>query len=260
MMGPDQNPAGLENGIIDILSDPPIFILILVLGQLAFAITAFAGGYLSPEPLIKRLAFPPDYASPKIYLLTCLGSIFVLAVSLAAAYGASLVANPDESLAALFDKMTIGWSIPFVILIALLPGFIEEILFRGYLQTRLLKRWSPTIAIGVSSILFAIAHIALPAIALALILGVWFGYIAYRTGSIGPGIACHAFVNGGLNLWRMIIKFGEIPETTQHIFNGSFVAVGLVCFILSIRELIRLPVPESALRATTTNLYSSETP
>ena len=51
------------------------------------------------------------------------------------------------------------------------------------------------------------------------------------------------FVNGGLNLWRMIIKFGEIPETIQHIVNGSFVAVGLVCFVLSIRELQGLPIP-----------------
>lgn len=245
LMGQGTEPDQLSDKIMDSMTDPPVFILTLVLGQVAFAIVALLAGYLSPEPLRQRLAFPPNRASGKIYLLTMLGSIFVLALAMSAAYGMTLVVDPDGSVEGLFSKMTIGWLIPFCLLIAFLPGFIEEILFRGYIQTRFLKRWSPPAAIALSSILFAIAHVSPHAIALALILGVWLGYIAYRSGSIGPGIACHAFVNGGLNVWRMIAKFGEIPETTQYIVSGVAVAIGLVCFFLAIIELRKLPKPDS---------------
>ena len=131
--------------------------------------------------------------------------------------------------------MTPGWGVIFVLLIAFLPGFIEETMFRGYIQQRFMTRWSPWKAIGVTSVLFALVHVTPHGMAVALPLGVWFGYIAWKCGSIGPCIACHAFVNGGLNTWRLIAKFGELSEQTQYIVSGVLVAIGFVAFIMACR-------------------------
>lgn len=236
---------GSPPDLLEMLTDPPVFILLLILGQLGFAIVAFAAGHFSPEPMRQRVAFPAKPASKKIYLLTMLGSIFVLAIAALAANAMTLLFEPDKSFENLFEKMTIGWAIPFVLLIGILPGFFEEILFRGYVQTRFLKRWSPPVAIAVSSILFGIAHVAPHSVALATVFGIWFGYIAWRCDSIGPGILCHFFVNAGLNLWRMIVKFAEISDTVQWVVSVVLVVVGLICFVLAIRELQKLPPPTS---------------
>ena len=44
-------------------------------------------------------------------------------------------------------------------LIALVPGFCEEVFFRGYMQRRLLQAWSPWSAILVTSLLFGVLHL-----------------------------------------------------------------------------------------------------
>lgn len=79
---------------------------------------------------------------------------------------------------------------------ALLPALGEELMFRGYVQRRLLERWRPPWAIGVTSALFALGHGDIAYAAFTLPVGLWLGYLAWRTGSIVPGIAAHAFVNG----------------------------------------------------------------
>ncbi|MCA9238851.1 MAG: CPBP family intramembrane metalloprotease, partial [Planctomycetales bacterium] len=139
------------------------------------------------------------------------------------------------------DKVTPLWGLLFVLLIALSPGFVEELLFRGYIQGRLLQRWRPAWAIGVTSVLFGLVHVAPHTVVLATVLGVWLGIVAWRTGSIVPTIVCHAFVNGSVNAWRLIVKFSGMSETVQYIGVGLFVAVGLVFFVIACRMLAANP-------------------
>lgn len=237
--------AQLGDKVMESMTNPGMFLLTLVLGQAAFAITTLAAARLSPEPMMQRVGLRGSPVPTKLYLLSMLGSIFVLAVAIGCVTLVSLVFTADGSVATLFDKMTPAWGVAFVVLIAVLPGFIEETLFRGYMQTRFLKRWNPLRAILLSSTLFALAHITPHAIAVALPLGIWFGYIAWRTNSIVPGIACHAFVNGGLNIWRLVAQFAELSENVQMICNGIFVVAGLVGFIAAIKMMANLPQPET---------------
>lgn len=223
--------------IIERMTTPGLFLLTLVLGQAAFAAVTLMAGRLSPEPTMQRLGYLGARVPIKLYLLTMAGSILVLALAIGLVYLVAIFIPPDKSVEKLFENMTPLWGIAFVVLIAFLPGFIEETMFRGYIQTRLLKRWKPALAIGVSSTLFALVHITPHAIAVAFPLGVWFGYIAWKTNSIGPGIACHAFVNGGLNVWRLVVKFGELSETVQYVCNGIFLLFGVVCFLLAMKML-----------------------
>ena len=46
---------------------------------------------------------------------------------------------------------------------------------------------------------------------------------------------CHFFVNSGLNAWRMLIKFGDISETGQHVVHASALLIGIICFTVYFR-------------------------
>ena len=128
----------------------------------------------------------------------------------------------------------------FVFCIAIFPGIGEELLFRGYVQKRLLQRWSPAWAIGVTSAIFAVVHIQPHTVVAAFPLGIWLGFLAWKCGSIGPSILCHAFINGLINAWRVVVKFGDVPEGVQTVVEGFCVLVGLVCSVLLLRQVSRV--------------------
>lgn len=95
-----------------------------------------------------------------------------------------------------FEDLTTVWGILIALTIALAPGFIEEIAYRGFLQRGLLKRCKPFVAIGISSIIFGLAHIKPQEIIFTTFMGLWLGIIAYKMNSIWPTIICHITING----------------------------------------------------------------
>lgn len=80
--------------------------------------------------------------------------------------------------------------------ICLLPAVCEECFFRGVLQ-RLLRPGGAWLAIWGQSILFALLHRKLAAVAFALPAGLLFGWLAEVTGGLRLGIGLH-FVNNTL--------------------------------------------------------------
>ena len=130
--------------------------------------------------------------------------------------------------------MTNTWAVPFILLIGLLPGIAEEILFRGYVQRRFVDRWGPAAGIAVTSIIFGLFHVTPHGIALATIIGVWLGVLAYRTGSIVPGILCHAAINSGWNVWQVGKKLWGLPETPSTATSVIGITLMVLFFALSI--------------------------
>ena len=86
-------------------------------------------------------------------------------------------------------------------LLALASGFGEEIAFRGYLQSRLAQRYNPGTAVMIVAVLFALSHpvgdVSNPLlyIATAVLVGILFGTVFVRTGSLWMGIALHTVWN-----------------------------------------------------------------
>jgi membrane protease YdiL (CAAX protease family) len=220
------------------LSTPTLFMLIAGSAQLAFGLVTLVAAWLSTTPLRQRLGLVRAKQSWTIYPLTMLGSIAVLAIGLCFAVALTWIIPADPGVEKLFEDITPENAVPFVVFIAVFPGVIEELLFRGYVQRRLLERWRPARAIVVSSLLFALVHVQPHHVVLAFPLGLWFGTIAWRTGSVYPSMLCHAFVNGGLNAWRMIVKFGDVPEATQSVVHIGALLLGVVCLMASINLLI----------------------
>jgi membrane protease YdiL (CAAX protease family) len=82
-----------------------------------------------------------------------------------------------------------------VIVFGLLSGTAEEIFFRGFMQTRLRARWSPAVAVAVTSACFALMHLEWLLAVLVFVLALYLGFITELSGSALPAIACHVVNN-----------------------------------------------------------------
>jgi membrane protease YdiL (CAAX protease family) len=82
-----------------------------------------------------------------------------------------------------------------VIMASLVAPFTEEPAFRGYCQEILERDFSGPVAIVISSVFFALAHIThgflWPKLLVYFLVGLVFGVTAYLTNSILPGIPVH---------------------------------------------------------------------
>lgn len=102
---------------------------------------------------------------------------------------------------ALFAPTQVIVTLLLTTILAFASGFGEEIAFRGYLQSRIAQRYNHPIAVAIVAVLFALSHplsfAANPLLyfATAILVGILFGTIFARTGSLWMGIALHAVWN-----------------------------------------------------------------
>ena len=64
-----------------------------------------------------------------------------------------------------------------------------------------------------TAMLFSIIHGNLPQICVTFFMGIWLGVLAWRTGSVWPGMVCHACWNGAWQLWAIGNRFEVLPDT-----------------------------------------------
>ncbi len=87
----------------------------------------------------------------------------------------------------------------FLIVLGLLAGLaplVEELVFRGLLYGWLESRWGSGLAVVVSSLAFAAAHVEPAHVLLVLPLGILFGLLRWRTRSLWPSLVAHVANNG----------------------------------------------------------------
>ena len=84
-----------------------------------------------------------------------------------------------------------------MLVISVLPGIGEEIMFRGVLQNSL-HRWTknPHVAIWVAAFIFGAIHMQFYGLIPRMMLGAVFGYIYVWSGNIWYPIIAHAINNG----------------------------------------------------------------
>ena len=88
------------------------------------------------------------------------------------------------------------FNMPVVLVLAcVVAPIVEELAFRGYMLTRLEEVLSPTEAMVIQAALFSVLHLA-PAVFISHFgLGLAFGLVTRRTGSLYPAMALHAAWN-----------------------------------------------------------------
>lgn len=83
-----------------------------------------------------------------------------------------------------------------IVITALLAGICEEVIFRGYLQRLLSSRLGIPAAVGLTSILFSLAHMANPGYSWIsglniVIIALIFSWVTLRTGNLYAAMALH---------------------------------------------------------------------
>lgn len=114
-----------------------------------------------------------------------------------------------------------------VLVIGLMPGVAEELLFRGYIQTRLSQRWGVPFSVLVTSLLFAVYHMDFSQGVLALLAGLFLGAVAERAKSIIPAMIAHA-ANNSFGVLSGTVEVGPAsPAVYWAILMGTVVIVVL---------------------------------
>ncbi len=104
------------------------------------------------------------------------------------------LAEPARALGDRADGLS--GAVLLILIVGVMAPIFEELFFRGLMQRAFLKRrFPPWAAIGVTALVFGASHgqwLQLPALVLA---GAVFGWLAYRSGRLGPAIAAHVTFN-----------------------------------------------------------------
>lgn len=127
-------------------------------------------------------------------------------------------------------------SVVSVAYVCVLGPFFEELLCRGAIQT-LGGHISPKFAVFVSALMFGIFHLNISQFYNAFLLGLLFGYITLRAGSIWPSVIMHIANNSWVVLTMFIVKDMNEEQATRFDWNATIVwavigVIALIAFIV----------------------------
>ena len=165
-------------------------------------------GYLTGDP---RLYAPVKLTYLGAVLLAGIGAIFLEDELL------RLLQMPDW-LEARVIQVTESWL--GIVCITLVGPIAEELLFRGAVTKELLRKYNPSTAIVISGLLFGLIHINPAQVLGASIIGIFLGWLYWRTGSLIPCMVLHIF-NNALTVW-FIKAFPESEHLYDILPEGSY--------------------------------------
>lgn len=120
-----------------------------------------------------------------------------------------------------------------LISMAIIAPIAEEMLFRGSIEGFFLKNdVPPAKAICFSALIFGVIHINPAQVLFACLLGIVFGWLYYRTGSIIPGMAGHVLNNSIAAVLMATGTEKEMSETTQDMIGTTATYVLLMMSII----------------------------
>jgi len=192
------HPGGFQQWLKEFVGTRAGLFVMFVPVQIVFFTVAMGAAILSPESVSRRLGLVrgglPIWTWIVFALATpLLGYLWSFLLALASGEG-GMESDQTRALADVFRSHTGWFAVAMILTVGALPGVAEELLYRGYVQRRLLARWHPLAAIGVAGVLFSVAHLDRLQILQVLPLGLWLGIVAWRCESVLPSMLCH-FVN-----------------------------------------------------------------
>jgi len=195
------NPDSLRQ----VTQSPVGLLLIIVTPQIALVTPCLIAAYLSPHPMRQRLALVKGNWPVWAWVTAALATPLVGVIS-----GIIIGLFLDES-AALKEMSEIfrqqsqsGFTAQLILMVALTPALCEELLFRGYVQSRLTRVFPPVLGVLFSSIVFAAFHMDPVHVIAVVPLGLFLGWLSWQSGSLFPAILAH-FVNNLVSVLATVI-------------------------------------------------------
>ena len=94
-------------------------------------------------------------------------------------------------------------TVVFIVTTVLVAPFAEELFYRGLVMRSIERRAGLWVAVGITTVVFALIHFqALQTLGL-LLAGAVFGVLAAATGRLGPAMVAHMAFNG-LAVWQLL--------------------------------------------------------
>ena len=130
------------------------------------------------------------------------------------------------------ESMTNGPLWASLLSVSIFAPLFEEWLCRGLVLRGLLSKMNPTGAICVSAAFFAVLHLnpwqAIP----AFILGLLFGYVYYRTGSLKLTMLMHCVNNTFATIFSRIPAFREADTFMDILSPWKYAAIFILCILI----------------------------
>jgi len=145
-------------------------------------------------------------------LLFGIGGLFVTLP--AAVLWLSVVGEEANSAAgAVFGGVrgTWAWAVVVFVVIVFVAPVCEEIVYRGLLWGAVDRRWGRRVALAVTTVVFAIAHLELTRIPLLLVVALPIGLARFFVGDLTASILAHQVTNLLPGLVLMLTVAGAIP-------------------------------------------------
>ncbi|AYL98360.1 CPBP family intramembrane glutamic endopeptidase [Mucilaginibacter celer] len=177
------------------------------------------------------------FSSPVMEVLVNVNEKLVLPDSMKALENLlrSMEEQAQKATEAMLQMKTV-WDMLFgVLVVGLLTAIAEEFLFRGVLQTIMIRLTkNPHAGIWITAILFSAFHMEFFTFLPRVALGVFFGYFVMWSGSIWPGVWAH-FLNNATQVVIMYLyqqKKISLNPDDQHVFNYQSYALSLIIILI----------------------------
>lgn len=198
----------------------------LLTSPIAIAIVLTLALTVAKQPAKKLL---PVKTHPKYYLIGILivfGALFSL--SQVNEYIIKLFELMGYQRRASFVPDVSGWKVvPVLIVVAVIPAFMEEILFRGIILNNAEDELGTVRAVLITGFCFSLYHGSVEQTVYQFIIGCLFGLLAVRSRSLGPVILIH-FLNNAIII--IMLACGAYDEATGELIisNGGLIALYVV--------------------------------
>lgn len=211
----------------------------IALSELLVLMTTLRSLRASPRAALR---LGPSEAGPGVLALAAVG---MLLLSHGLDTTVHLGGLSDEgtlgALQTIFAEASPGALLVALAVVALLASTAEELLFRGFVQTRLSARWGPAAGVAVTSLLFGLAHFDAVQGGMAVLLGLYLGAITEWSGSLRPALLCHVLNN---TLGTLGPAFLETDGTQAfHYVSLAVSAGGLALIVPRLRRGLALARP-----------------
>ncbi|TWU48501.1 CAAX amino terminal protease self- immunity [Rubripirellula tenax] len=199
------------------------FFIVVVLPQLALVVPSIAAALLSPVETRRRLGLVVGHWPVWAWIASALATPLVGLVSSVVVGSFMEESEGLKEMSQIFrDHGESGFLIPLALMIGVTPAFCEELLFRGYIQTRLVNSFHPVIGIFVASFLFAAFHMDPVHVVAVFPMGLFLGFVSWRSGSLFPAMLGH-FVNNFISV--VLVVFA--PEDETDVLAAPAIAITL---------------------------------
>lgn len=132
-----------------------------------------------------------------------------------------------------------------LVMLAVVPGICEEVLFRGYVQRQFERGTGAAAGIALSGILFGLYHIRLTQALPLIVLGLYLAYITWRTGSLIPAMLVH-FANNAFSVFLanyVSSQPGMDPSEIEQMGVPWYMVVGGFVFFSGIAYVLHTIAP-----------------